>query len=113
MLLPKIFFERFKILLTAIFSENVDGKEMILGLKIDIKEDKYQKALRNFLTFTIRSIIRSNKWTNFCDMNIQVIPDRGNRQKRRRLLKSYLLEFERVKYQISYRAFEVSCWKAD
>ena len=47
-----------------------------LGLKTDTKEDKYQKALRNFLTFTIRSIIHSNKWTDFSDMNMKQITDR-------------------------------------
>ena len=57
-------FNRFQILLTAIFQENVDEKEMALGLKVDKKEDKYQKALRNFLAFMIRSITHSNKWTN-------------------------------------------------
>ena len=49
--------DRFQILLTAIYQENVDEKEMVLGLKIDTKEDKYQTALVNFLTFTIRSVI--------------------------------------------------------
>ena len=32
----------------------------------------------------------------------------GNRQKRRTLFKSYLLEFEPVKYHISYQAFEIN-----
>ena len=59
----KNLFNRFQILLTAIYPENVTEKEMVLGLKIDTKEDKYQKALRNFLIFTIRSIIHSNKRT--------------------------------------------------
>ena len=53
----KNLFDRFQILLTAIYQENVDEKEMVLGLKIDTKEDKYQTALGNFLTFTIRSVI--------------------------------------------------------
>ena len=53
----KDLFDRFQILLTAIYPENANEKEMVLGLKIDTKENKYQKALRNFLTFTIRSII--------------------------------------------------------
>ena len=39
----------------------------------------------------------------------QVIPDHGNRQKRWTLFNSYLLKFERVRYQISYQAFEISC----
>ena len=73
-LLQKLF-DRFQILLTTIFPENVDEKEMVLGLKIDTKEDKYQKALRNFLTFTISSIIHSNKWTNFSNMNMEQISD--------------------------------------
>ena len=57
----KNLFNRFQILSTAIFLENVNEKEIVLGLTIDTKEDKYQKALQNFLTFTIRSIIDSNK----------------------------------------------------
>ena len=73
-LLPKIFL--IQILLTAIYRENVDEKEMVFALKIDTKEDKYQKALRNFLTFTIRSIIHSNKRTDFSDMNMKQIIDR-------------------------------------
>ena len=48
---------RFQTLFTAIYLENLDEEKMVLGLKIDTKEDKYQKALQNFLTFTIKSII--------------------------------------------------------
>ena len=56
-LLPKNLFNRFQILLTAIFPENADEKEiMVSGRKIDTKEDKDQKASRNFVTFTIRSL---------------------------------------------------------
>ena len=73
----KIFFNRFQILLTAIYPGNVDEKEMVLGLKIDTKEDKYQKASRNFMTFTIRSIIHSNKWTDFSNTNMEQISDRS------------------------------------
>ena len=74
----KNLFNRFQILLTAIYSENVNEREMILGLKIDTIEDKYQKAftIGSFLTFTIRCIIHSNKWTDFSDMNMKQITDR-------------------------------------
>ena len=72
----KNLFNRFQMLLTAIYPENVNEKEMVLGLKIDTKENKHQKALRNFLTFTIRSVIHSNKWTDFSDMNVKQITDR-------------------------------------
>ena len=38
----------------------------------------------------------------------------GDRQKRRTLFKSYLRDFyNRVKYQYSYQAFEVSCWQTE
>ena len=43
----------------------------------------------------------------------QVIPDHENGQKRRTLFKSYLFESEWVKFQISYQAFEVSCYQTD
>ena len=36
----KNLFNRFQIILTAIYPENVDEKEMVLGLKIDTKEVK-------------------------------------------------------------------------
>ena len=72
----KDLFDRFQILLTAIYPENVNAKEMVLGLKIDTKENKHQKALRNFLTFTIRSIINSKKWTDVSDINVKQITDR-------------------------------------
>ena len=39
------------------------------------------------------------------EVSFQVIPDHGNRPKRRTLFKSYLLESEWVKYQISYQVF--------
>ena len=47
----KNLFNRFQILLIAIYPENVNEQEMVLGHKINTKEDKYQKTLRNFLTF--------------------------------------------------------------
>ena len=37
----------------------------------------------------------------------------GNRQKRETLFKSYLRDLKKVKYQISYQAFEVSCWQTE
>ena len=40
-----------------------------------------------------------------------MVLDLGNRQKRRTLFKSHLLEFQWPKYQIPYQAFEVSCCK--
>ena len=75
-LLTKNLCDRFQILSRAIFPENIDWKEMALGLKIDKKQDKYQKALPIFLTSIIRRIIHSNKWTNSGNMNTEQISDR-------------------------------------
>ena len=75
---------------------------MVLGLKIDTKENKYQKALRNFLTFTIRSIIHSNKWTDFSDMNVKQITDR--------LAKMTVHEFKsQVKNRYDF-AYKMTTW---
>ena len=42
-----------------------------------------------------------------------MVPDHGNHQKRWTLFKSYQLEIEWAKYQISYQAFQISCWQID
>ena len=46
---------------------------MVIGLETDPKAQKHRKNLRNLFTFTIRSIVHRNKWTNFSGMNIEQI----------------------------------------
>ena len=49
---------------------------MVIGLGTDPKAQKHRKNLRNLFTFTIRSIVHRNKWTNFSGMNIEEISNR-------------------------------------
>ena len=45
---------------------------MIIGpelVETDPKEQKHRKNLRNLISFTMRSIIHRNKWTNFSEIN--------------------------------------------
>ena len=72
----KNLFDRFQILLMSIFPENIYEKEMVFGLEICEKEEKYRKELRNFITFIIRSIIHKNKWTNLSGMSGEQISNR-------------------------------------
>ena len=51
----------------------LDEKEKVIGLRTDSKAQKHRKNLRNLFTFTIRSIVHQNKWTNFSGMNIEQI----------------------------------------
>ena len=46
---------------------------MVIGLETDPKAQKHRKNLRNLVTFTIRSTVHRNKWTNFSGMNIEQI----------------------------------------
>ena len=38
---------------------------MVIGLETDPKTQKHHKNLRNLFTFTVRSTVQRNKWTNF------------------------------------------------
>ena len=74
----------------------------------------------------IISFLSTGLFVNCCEMrqnmedcniyigtSYQVFSDHRNRQKRRTLFESYLFEFEWVKYQSFYQAFEVNCWQTD
>ena len=52
----------------SIFPENIYEEEMVFGLEICEKEEKYRKELRNFITFIIR--------TNFSGMSAEQISNR-------------------------------------
>ena len=60
----------------SILPENIYEKEMVFGLEICEKEEKYRNEPRNFVTFIIRSIIHENKWTNFGGMSAEQISNR-------------------------------------
>ena len=46
---------------------------MVIGLETDPKAQKHRKNLGNLFTFTIRSTVPRNKWTNFSGMNMEQI----------------------------------------
>ena len=68
-IVTKSLFSKFEKVLTSIYPEKLEEKEMFLGIETDTKEQKHHKNLRNLITFTIRSIVHRNKWTNFSVMN--------------------------------------------
>ena len=56
----KNLFDRFQILLMSTFPENIYEKEMVFGLEICEKEEKYRKELRNFITLLEALFIKIN-----------------------------------------------------
>ena len=46
---------------------------MVIGLETDPKAQIHHKNVRNLFTFTIRSTVHQNKWTNFSGMTIEQI----------------------------------------
>ena len=72
-IVTKRVFGHFQTFLTAISPEILEEKEMLIGLETDPKAQKHRKNLRNLFTFTIRSTVHQNKWTNFSGMNIKQI----------------------------------------
>ena len=60
----------------SILPENIHEKEMVFGLEKCEKEEKYRKELKNFVTFISRSIIHTNKWTNFSGTSAEQISNR-------------------------------------
>ena len=72
-IVTKRLFSHFETFLTAISPEILEEKETVIGLGTDSKAQKHRKNLRNLFTFTIRSIIHRNKWTNFSGMNMEQI----------------------------------------
>ena len=63
-IVTKRLFSHFETFLTAISPEILEEKEMVKNIA---------KNLRNLFTFTIKSIVQRNKWTNFSGMNIEQI----------------------------------------
>ena len=51
--------------LTAISPEILEEMDMVIRLETDPKAQKHRKNLRYLFTFTIRSTVHRNKWTNF------------------------------------------------
>ena len=71
-IVTKRLFSHFQTFLTAISPEILE-KEMVIGLETDPKAQKHRKTVRNLFTFTIRSTVHRNNWTNFSGMNTEQI----------------------------------------